>query len=316
MRIDVHAHLWTDDYLDLLVRYGKTSAEEHRGLGADATARDLDARCMMMDAAGVDLQVLSASPQLPTFAEESHAVEAARHVNDLYADLVREHPGRFAAFAAVPLPHVEAALDELGRALDDLGMIGAAVATSTLGRSIADPAWDPLFAELDRRGSVLYVHPAGCGAGSPLISPYNITWMIGAPVEDTIAAVHLIIRGIPSRYPNMKIVNSHLGGALPMLVQRMDNQFRWQVPATPETPSIAAKRMWYDTVSHAHAPALRCACDSFGADRLLLGTDFPYESGDLFQRAVDYVAQPGLADRDAERILDTNAPHVFGLDRA
>jgi predicted TIM-barrel fold metal-dependent hydrolase len=161
MCIDVHAHLWTDDYLDLLVRYGKTKAEEHRGLGADATVGDLEARFMMMDAAGVDLQVLSASPQLPTFAVESHAVEAARHVNDLYADIVREHPGRFAAFAAVPLPHVEAALDELGRALDDLGMIGAAVATSTLGRSIADPAWDPLFAELDRRGSVLYVPSSG-----------------------------------------------------------------------------------------------------------------------------------------------------------
>lgn len=316
MRIDVHAHLWTDEYLDLLVRYGKPSADEHRGLGADASARDLDARFGMMDAAGVDLQILSASPQLPTFSDKSHAIRAARHVNDLYADIVRDHPDRFAAFAAVPLPHVDAALDELRRALDDLGMIGAAVATSTLGRSVADPAWDPLFAELDRRASVLYVHPAGCGAGSPLISPYNMTWMLGAPIEDTVAVAHLITRGIPSRYPNLRIINSHLGGALPMIVQRMDNQYRWQVPATPEPPSIAAKRMWYDTVSHAHPPALRCACDSLGADRLVLGTDFPYESGDLFQRAVDYVTQSGLSKQDSARILDTNASHLLGLDPA
>lgn len=316
MRVDVHAHLWTDDYLDLLVGYGRTTADEHRGLGADATAVDLDARFAMMDAAGVDLQVLSASPQLPTLADESHAVEAARHVNDLYARVVLDHPDRFRAFAAVPLPHVDAALEELRRALDDLGMIGAAVATSTLGRSVADPAWDPLFAELDRRGSVLHVHPAGCGAGSPLISPYGMTWMIGAPVEDTVAAAHLITRGIPSRYPNLKIINSHLGGALPMLVQRMDSQYRWQVPATPERPSVAAKRMWYDTVSHAHPPALRCACDSFGADRLVLGTDFPYESGDLFQRAVDHMTRSGLAVADAERILDTNAARLLGLAAA
>jgi hypothetical protein len=104
MRIDVHAHLWTDEYLDLLIRYGKASAEEGRGLGADATARDLDARFAMMDAASVDLQVLSASPQLPSFLEEPHAAEAARHVNDLYARVVREHPDRFAAFAAATSP--------------------------------------------------------------------------------------------------------------------------------------------------------------------------------------------------------------------
>ena len=121
MRIDVHAHLWTDEYLDLLIRYGKPSAEEVRGLGADATARDLDARFAMMDAASVDIQVLSASPLLPSFLEESHAAEAARHVNDLYARVVRDHPDRFAAFAALPLPHVEVALHELRRALDGSG---------------------------------------------------------------------------------------------------------------------------------------------------------------------------------------------------
>jgi predicted TIM-barrel fold metal-dependent hydrolase len=316
MRIDVHAHLWTDEYLDLLVRYGKPSAEEARGLGADATAYDLDARFAMMDAAGVDLQVLSASPQLPSFLEESHAAEAARHVNDLYARVVHDHPDRFAAFAALPLPHVEVALHELRRALDDLGMIGAAVNTSTLGRSVADPAWDPIFDELDRRGSVLHVHPAGCGAGSPLISPYNLTWMIGAPIEDTVAVTHLITRGIPSRYSNLKIINSHLGGALAMLIQRMDDQYRWEVPETPERPSVAATRMWYDTVSHAHPPALRCACESLGAERLILGTHFPYETGDLFQRAVDYIKQSGLAEQDAERILDTNPPRLLGLEPA
>jgi aminocarboxymuconate-semialdehyde decarboxylase len=311
VRIDVHAHLWTEEYLDLLVRYGRASADEHRGLGAGETERDLDSRFSMMDAAGIDLQVLSASPQLPTLEDEDEAVEAARHINDLYARVVAAHPDRFAAFVNLPLPHVDAALEELRRGLDDLGMLGAAVLTSTLGRSIADPGWDRLYEELNRRASVLYVHPAGCGAGSPLISPYNLTWMLGAPIEDSVAAAHLITAGIPSRYPNMKIINSHLGGALPMLIQRMDNQYAWQVPDTPEPPSIAARRMWYDTVSHAHPPALRCACESFGADRLVLGTDFPYESGDLFQKAVDHVVQSGLPETDASAILDGNASELL-----
>ncbi len=74
--------------------------------------------------------------------------------------------------------------------------------------------------------------------------------------------------------------------------------------------------MWYDTVSHAHPPALRCACESLGAERLILGSDFPYETGDLYQRAVDYISQSGLAEQNAERILDTNAPRLLGLGPA
>jgi 6-methylsalicylate decarboxylase len=101
--------------------------------------------------------------------------------------------------------------------------------------------------------------------------------MIGAPIEDTISIMHLIMHGIPG--PNIKIINSHLGGAMPMLLQRADDQYRWEAPDTPQPPSMAARRMWYDTVGHGHLPALRCAIDSFGADRLLLGTDFPYETG-------------------------------------
>jgi hypothetical protein len=92
----------------------------------------------------------------------------------------------------------------------------------------------------------------------------------------------------------MKILNSHLGGALPMLLQRMGNQLAWEAPETPETPSLAARRMWYDTVGHAHPPALRCAAGSLGADRLVLGTDFPYQSGAAYQRAVSYLTTSGL----------------------
>ncbi len=199
MRIDVHAHYWTDEYLDLLAGFGKPDTATQRGLGAGGGA-ELAARFALMDRAGVDMQILSASPQLPHFDEEAHAVRAARLVNDEYAAVTAAHPDRFRAFAALPLPHVDASLAELARAMDELGMLGATITTSILGRSPADAAWAPIFAELDRRGAALYVHPAGCGAGSPLISPYHLTWMIGAPIEDTVAILHFITHGIPSRY--------------------------------------------------------------------------------------------------------------------
>ena len=311
MRIDVHAHYWTDEYLDLLAGFGKPDTATQRGLGAGGGA-ELAARLTLMDRAGVDMQILSASPQLPHFDEEAHAVRAARLVNDEYAAVTAAHPDRFRAFAALPLPHVDASLAELARAMDELGMLGATITTSILGRSPADAAWAPIFAELDRRGAALYVHPAGCGAGSPLISPYHLTWMIGAPIEDTVAILHFITHGIPSRYSRMKIIASHLGGALPMVLQRLDDHYRWEAPDTPERPSLAARRMWYDTVAHTHAPALRCACESLGADRLVLGTDFPYEAGDRFLKAVSYVGA-SLDAADARKILDENAAALLGL---
>jgi predicted TIM-barrel fold metal-dependent hydrolase len=311
MRIDVHAHYWPDQYLDLLSGMGATDTDALRALGAGDSQAELATRLRLMDDAGVDVQILSVFPQVPHFADRGHAITAARTANDLFAEFVARNPNRFAAFAAMPLPHVDAAIDELSRALDDLGMVGAAITTALLGRSIGDPLLDALYAELDRRGSALYIHPSGCGAGSPLVKPYGLTWMIGAPIEDTIAAAHLITAGIPMRYPRMKIINSHLGGGLPMLVARMDAQYQWEAPSTPELPSRAAKRMWYDTVAHGHVPALRCACESFGADRLLLGTDFPYQSGAHFQNAIDYVVHADLDTRRKAEILDENATALF-----
>ncbi|GAB2520768.1 amidohydrolase family protein [Nocardia heshunensis] len=310
-RIDIHAHLWTDEYLDLLDSYGRTDTAVQRGLGAGRSEAELTARFELNDSAGIAHQVLSVSPQNPHFEDPAAAIHSARVANDLYAEVVSEWPERFSAFAALPLPHVDAALEELTRALDQLGMAGATVTTDILGRSLADPLFTPLFEELDRRGSVLYIHPSGHDAGTALIGDHHMRWMVGAPVEDTIAAMQLILAGIPSRYPNLKIIGSHLGGALPMILQRADNQYQWESPETPEKPSVAARRMWFDTVGHGHVPAIRAAADSFGADRLLLGTDFPYESGDLLREAVTSI-QDALPAAEAAAVLDANAAAVLG----
>ncbi|PXX63893.1 aminocarboxymuconate-semialdehyde decarboxylase [Nocardia tenerifensis] len=313
MRIDVHAHYWTDDYLDLLVGLGRTDTDAQRGQGAGGGA-ELDARLRLMDRAGVDMQILSAAPLLPHFAERDKAVPTARFVNDQYAAVVADRPDRFRAFAALPMPHVEESIAEMRRALDELGMAGIVLNTSILDRALVEPEFAPIFAELDRRAAVLYLHPSGNNACTPLIADHGMTWMVGAPVEDTIAVVHLITHGIPTRYPNIKIINSHLGGALPMLLQRIDNQYRWEAPQTPELPSITARRMWYDTVGHGHVPALRAAIDSFGPERLLLGTDFPYEAGDIFVRAIDYINDRSIDPAAAAMILDRNAATLLGID--
>ncbi|MFF3057335.1 amidohydrolase family protein [Streptomyces sp. NPDC057909] len=261
------------------------------------------------------------APQSPHLIGEPDAVALAGVANESYAELVARVPGRFRAFAALPLPHVDAALREVVHALDDLGAVGIGVTTTVLGRTLADPLFAPstrssFYEELDRRGAVLYVHPAGEGAASPLITGHGMTWMVGAPVEDTVAVMHLILAGIPVRYPRMRILASRLGGALPLLPRRLDDHLAFESPETPELPSVAVGRLWYDTVSHVHSPALVAAAASFGADRLVLGTDFPYEDGEVFPRAVDYIADSGLAPEEVSMILDTNAADLLGLSGA
>jgi len=313
MCIDVHAHLWTPEYLDLVQSFGKTDTNTQRNKGAGTTPAEMDKRFATMDAARVDLQVLSIAPQAPQFENKDHAVTAAHKANDLYADAVRRWPKRLAAFGALPLPHVDESLKEIDRALGQLGLLGINFTTDILGRSIADPAFDPVYEELNRRGSTIFVHPMGTSAYSPLIADYGVTWMIGAPIEDTVAVAHLITRGIPSRFPKLKIITAHVGGALPLLLNRMDSVSTWEDPGIPEKPSVAARRMWYDTVNYADIPGLRDAVQVLGADRLVLGTDFPYEAGDVYQRAVSFIRNSGLKPQDVNRILDGNASGVLGL---
>jgi aminocarboxymuconate-semialdehyde decarboxylase len=311
--IDVHAHLWTDAYLDLVTSYGKTDTNIQRGRGAGPGDADIAKRFATMDAAGVNLQVLSVSPQMPHFADKAHAVNAARMANDMCADAVRRWPQRFAAFAALPLPHIDESLRELDRALGQLHMAGVANTTAILGRSVADASFTPIYEELNRRGTVLFLHPVGNNAATPFIADYHATWMVGAPVEDLIAVVQLILAGIPKRFPNVKIINSHLGGAVPTVLARWDSVSTWENPGVPERPSIAARRMWYDTVDYGDVPALRAAVDTLGAGQIVLGSDFPYESGKAYELCANYIRNAGLKPQDVARILDENASRLLGL---
>jgi aminocarboxymuconate-semialdehyde decarboxylase len=316
MRIDIHAHYFPGPYLDRLTASGDRVAASLAALGAGDGPGELDGRLDLMDDAGIDVAVLSASAVGPYHMDAEDAASAARLANDLFADVAQRRPDRFAMFALLPLPHVDQSLRELDRVLGRPGVVGVAVATAILGRSIADAAFEPIYEELDRRATVLFIHPAGRGAESELIGSAGLTWPIGAPIEDTISVTHLIARGLPSRYPRLRIVNAHLGGAVPMLLQRLDNQFPRIVPDAPELPSVAARRMWYDTVSHAHVPALVAACASFGADHLVLGTDFPYVRGDHLRRAVDHLADAGLAPAELEAVAGLTAAGILGLETA
>ena len=314
MRIDIHAHYFPLEYLDRLDLYGGshvTRLIRKMKIGF-AGSSGLEDHFRNMDRSKVDLQVLSVSGQLPYFAKENDAVDAARLGNDIYARIVREYPKRFAAFACTPLPHVQASIDETRRALDELGMVGVTAGTVVLGKSIADPAFDGFFAELNRRKSVLFIHPTGGALGSQLIESTNLVWPVGAPLEDTVCLLQFMQANFPSRFPDIKIILPHLGGFAPFLTARLDQLQDHFLPDSAMAPSVQAKYFWYDTVN-GNPAALRCAKETLGTDHLLLGTDYPFWRDDAFRLCVDYVGEAGLPASEVDSILSGNAEKLLKL---
>jgi 6-methylsalicylate decarboxylase len=312
LAIDFHAHYWPEAYLDALERHGLDASYQRKQKWAGGAEADLAARLSMMDAARVDMQILSPGGPMPYLDNEEAALRSARLANDLYRELVDRYPGRFGAFGLMPLPHADAAIAEASRCLDDLAVAGIGIGTSILGGTIADERYETFYAELDRRGAILYVHPSGVGAGSPLISPFNLTWVVGAPVEDTLAAVHLIFTGLLQRYPNIKVLVSHIGGALPVLLGRLDFLYRDELPAMDVEPSDLARRMWYDSVAHGDTLAIEAAVRAFGPDRVVLGSDFPYQLDDAYTDSVGFLSRSRLSTTEAEAVTAANAEWLLG----
>src|SRR5215510_1444195 len=302
MIVDIHAHYFPKEYVDLLVRIGGRSLPEAaRPLTARPGRRDdssgIPTRLQQMEEAEVQLQVLSPAASPPYAEKEADAVAAARLINDTYAELAQKHPGKFNAVVSLPLPHIDASLT-----------------CSCFDRSTAESEFEPLYAEMNRRRTVLNYHPIQNGICSPLINDYGFTVSVGASLEDAAIVLHLIARRIPERFPNIKYVVPHLGGIIPMLLQRLDNQAPQKHPNLPERPSMTARRFYYDIVGHGSQAALLCAWKAFGADHLVAGSDYPvllaFES---YRQNFFYLRESILPAEDVDKILHHNAQIVLGL---
>ncbi|HEY2596187.1 MAG TPA: amidohydrolase family protein, partial [Chloroflexota bacterium] len=171
----------------------------------------------------------------------------------------------------------------------------------------------PLYEELNRRHAKVLFHPTGNGALSPLVTDFGLGAALGTSLEDTLVALHLIARRIPSTYPDITFVVPHLGGPIAMLLQRLDNQFSMASRELPEPPSVTARRFYYDTVGHGSHAALLCAWKAFGADHLVPGSDFPVLlSYETYKRTFEWIREVGLPDGDVDLILEKNATRVLG----
>jgi len=319
MIVDIHAHYFPKEYNALLLRIGgKSLPEAARAITArrmrDDDLSGIPTRLQHMDEAGVSMQVLSPAASPPYAEKEDDAVAAARLINDSYAELARRHPGRLAAVVSLPLPHIDASLREMERGLDQLGMLGVSMTCSCFDRSTAEAEFEPLYEEMNRRGAVLNYHPIQNGICSPMINDYKFTVSVGASLEDAAIVLHLIARRVPERYPSIKYVVPHLGGIIPMQLQRLDNQVPSQYPDLPERPSVTARRFYYDTVGHGSPAALLCAWKAFGADHLVAGSDYPVLLPfETYRQTFHYIREVGLPEADVDKILNENAQIVLGL---
>ncbi|MGW3094898.1 amidohydrolase family protein [Streptomyces sp. NPDC001102] len=232
-----------------------------------------------LDAMDVDIQVVGPMPMHHYWADENLAGRLAHTVNEAVAAHCAEAPERLFGLGSVPLQHPALAVELLEWAVTGLGLYGVSVSTTVDGRELADPAHDPVWAKAEELGAVVFVHPWGCSLGERLATRY-LGNTVGQPVETTVALSHLIFTGVLDRFPGLKLVAAHGGGYLPTYVGRSDHAWRVREDARgcAEPPSAYLRRMWFDAL--VYTPRALChLVEEVGADRVVLGTDHPFDMG-------------------------------------
>ncbi|HEU0217826.1 MAG TPA: amidohydrolase family protein [Stellaceae bacterium] len=319
MICDVHCHYLPRSFSDYMGdRYWPPVGKPTRtGLACHPFSdlpEDISGRFDLMDAAGVGRQVLS--PHWPPYLpDEAQGVHAIKLLNDGYAALAHKYPDRISSYVMLPLPHIDASLEEMARGFDELGCVGVNMNIVCLGDSIGHEKFEPIYAEMNRRNTILFVHPAGSGIQSPMINDWNYWASVGTSLEDATFVLHMIARQIPYRYPNIKFIVPHLGGPIPMLLNRLDLQGQRDQPNLAEAPSVTAKKFYYDTVCYASKAAFTCALEAFGEDLLVTGSDYPVlQAWESYTETFAYIERLGLPTSVTNKVLHHNAQKLFGFE--
>jgi aminocarboxymuconate-semialdehyde decarboxylase len=325
--IDVHTHMLTRAYLDLLQAHG--SPKYTRGTNADGQETilsqgapfftlsepmwDYDQRIRDMDRAGVDLAIVSLTCPNAYFGDAEISLAAARNVNDSMSEQQTARPDRIRWLASLPWQHAPLALEELERSVA-AGAVGVMVIANIDGRQLTDPDFAPVWQEIDRRALPVLVHPGPpVGAAELGLAEFGLVPAAGFAFDTSIAFARLILDGFLDRYPNLRLIAAHGGGALPYLAARLDRCHE-QLPAaravTQTRPSEYLRRIHYDTVVYSKS-ALDLCLEVAGTDeRVLYGSDYPHNIGDMAgcKSRVNELSAPS-----ARRVLGENAKRLFSL---
>jgi predicted TIM-barrel fold metal-dependent hydrolase len=310
--IDVHAHYYPPEYVarlgTLVGQPGRVGQLARRFFSnrqvqqVPAFTGALDERIELLDRAGVQIQILSFASMNVYGCTEAERAALAAAFNDGCSAAATGYSGRFRFFATMPVPFVDAAIRESRRvrALD--GFAGYSLPTHVDGMPIDDPRLTPLFEEWNRTASLVFVHPDGfCVPGA--LTAHSLEWGLGAPLEDTIAAVRLLRSGVLERFPSLTWIVPHLGGVLPFLWHRLT--WRWALDAVysggADLPAMSMERLLIDTANSSPG-TLALAATALPGTRLVLGSDFPFLDGEALERTVAMVRAAG-AHLDPDDVL-------------
>lgn len=325
--IDVHTHMLNDAFLRLLKKHAgrhysvKKVTGGQTGIHRDGAPFmtltpgmfDYELRLRAMDEAKVDMAIVTLTSPNCYWGSARASLEAARVVNDDMAAQSRRYPDRIRFMCSLPWQHAKLAVAELRRACDELGSVGVMVLANVDGVSLTDRRFAPIWKEIDRRGLPVLVHPTAPPGTKELdVVRYNLIASVGFMFDTTLAVARMIYDGFFDRYPNLKLIAAHGGGTLPYLAGRLDICFN-NMPACrtriSQRPSEYLKRIYYDSVVFRQDSLEQCLAVG-GVDKVLYGSDYPHNIGDMKGCLARVDALPPGA-RDAVR--GANAMRIFRL---
>ncbi len=323
--IDFHNHFYPPEYLEAVKTGPSKIGVTIDGAGNPVLHspgdknyvvpghRDIEFRQRVLDEAGIDMQVLTLTTPGPVIEEPEFSASLARTVNDALARIVAERPTRFSALATLPLNNPEASVVEAERAMSDLGFKGFMLFSNVNGVALADERFWPLYETVNDAGAVLYIHPT-FPVGVEAMTEYWLMPLVGFVFDTTLAAAALVFSGVAKRYPKIRWVLGHLGGAIPYLAERLDRGYRAYEDCRANIdrpPSEYLKQFYYDSVNF-DPDALELAINFAGVDHVLAGSDYPHLIGSLGQM-VKSVQGIKLPADDIAKILGGNTSTLLDL---
>lgn len=329
--VDVHAHAVVPEALALSVAAPEAAAAraaEAATFGAAATEvnrdqveriaprlTDLAVRLAEMDTMAVDAQLVSPSPQhYHDWADEATSQRIVGLVNEGIAALCARAPERLVGLGLVGLQHPVLAAEQLTHAVTELGLRGVEISTSAGGSELSDPRLEPFWARAEELDALVFIHPWGCSLGARLGEHY-LANVIGQPLETTLALSHIIFSGMLDRHPALRILAAHGGGYLPVYTGRSDHAWtvRPDAHGCAHRPSHYLTRLYFDGLVY-EPETLTALVASAGHDRVMLGTDYPFDMGvtDPVERLN---AVPGLTEAQRTAIRGATAADLIGLRR-
>lgn len=327
MIIDIHTHTLCPGVNDLLggppapelIPYQRDMTPESKavdaaqGPGLMRNFNDIDSRLGAMTGMGVDFQIISPAPgQQHYWAEPGLLAAVSALQNDHVAALVAKDPKRFAGLGTLPLSAPDAAVTEATRAVEELGLLGLQIDSRAGAMELSDPALDPVWRKLSQLGAALVIHPLGFSHGQRFGDFFMVN-TVGQPLEEIVAANHLIFGGVLDRHPELRVLIVHGGGYFPFYLGRLDHA--WKVRPelrrlTSQPPSEYLRRMWYDTCVFDTGTLSRLV-DLAGPDRVMLGSDWPFDMGDTDPVGL---VRKGVSDPTAlDKIFSGTAKSFFGI---